>query len=98
LDSAVSMSALTKRFNDKPVVDGVSLDIPVGVAYGLRGPNGAGKTTIVRMLSTLLKPTSGTATVSEAAFSLAADLLFLGLVVWLGLRLLNSEKVVLRST
>jgi len=40
----------------------------------------------------------GTATVSEAVFSLAANLLFLGVVVWLGLRLLNSEKVVLRSS
>jgi len=64
LDSAISMTGLTKSFNDKPVVDGVSLDIPGGVVYGLLGPNGAGKTTIVRMLSTLLKPTSGTARVN----------------------------------
>jgi sodium transport system permease protein len=40
----------------------------------------------------------GTATLSEAAFSLAVNLVFLGAVVWLALRLLNSEKVVLRST
>jgi ABC-type multidrug transport system ATPase subunit len=45
-------------------VEGVSLDIPRGVVYGLLGPNGAGKTTIVRMLSTLVKPTSGTASVN----------------------------------
>ena len=64
MDSAISMTGLTKSFNDKPVVDGVSLDIPGGVVYGLLGPNGAGKTTIVRMLSTLLKPTSGTARVN----------------------------------
>jgi ABC-type uncharacterized transport system ATPase subunit len=60
------MKSLTKRFdkNGPEVVDGFSLDIPAGMVYGLLGPNGAGKTTIVRMLSTLLKPTSGTATVN----------------------------------
>ncbi len=46
-------------------MDNVSLDIPHGVVYGLLGPNGAGKTTIVRMLSTILKPTSGTALVND---------------------------------
>jgi ABC-type multidrug transport system ATPase subunit len=64
LDSAISMAGLTKKFKDKTVVESVSLDIPRGVVYGLLGPNGAGKTTIVRMLSTLLKPTSGTARVN----------------------------------
>ena len=65
-DAAISMKSLTKRFdkNGPKVVDGFSLDIPAGMVYGLLGPNGAGKTTIVRMLSTLLKPTSGTATVN----------------------------------
>ena len=58
------MDGLTKKFNGKGVVGGVSLVIPGGVVYGLLGPNGAGKTTIVRMLSTLLKPTSGTARVN----------------------------------
>lgn len=58
------MAGLTKRFGDKVVVDEVSLDIPRGLVYGLLGPNGAGKTTIVRMLSTLLRPTSGTARVN----------------------------------
>jgi ABC-type multidrug transport system ATPase subunit len=64
--AAISMKSLTKRFDKKgpKVVDGFSLDIPAGMVYGLLGPNGAGKTTIVRMLSTLLKPTSGTATVN----------------------------------
>jgi ABC-type multidrug transport system ATPase subunit len=65
-EAAISMNNLTKRFdkNGPSVVDNLTLDIPSGVAYGLLGPNGAGKTTVVRMLSTLLKPTSGTATVN----------------------------------
>jgi ABC-type multidrug transport system ATPase subunit len=64
LNPAISMQTLSKRFNGNLVVDGVSLEIPNGVVYGLLGPNGAGKTTIVRMLSTLVRPTSGTATVN----------------------------------
>ena len=64
MDPAISMQALSKRFNGNLVVDGVSLEIPNGVVYGLLGPNGAGKTTTVRMLSTLVKPTSGTASVN----------------------------------
>ena len=65
------MQGLSKKFNGGLVVDGVSLEIPRGLVYGLLGPNGAGKTTIVRMLSTLVRPTSGTARVND--FDILSD-------------------------
>ena len=52
-------------------VDGVDLDIAEGEVVGFLGPNGAGKTTTLRMLTTLLKPTEGTATV--AGFDVATQ-------------------------
>ena len=45
-------------------VDGVDLDVAEGEVVGFLGPNGAGKTTTLRMLTTLLRPTAGTATVA----------------------------------
>jgi ABC-2 type transport system ATP-binding protein len=45
-------------------LDGVSLQVPTGQVFGLLGPNGSGKTTMVRILSTILSPTSGSATVA----------------------------------
>src|ERR1700760_4241997 len=47
-------------------VDGVDLDVAEGEVVGFLGPNGAGKTTTLRMLTTLLRPTAGTATVAGA--------------------------------
>ncbi|UCB61561.1 MAG: ATP-binding cassette domain-containing protein [Candidatus Bathyarchaeota archaeon] len=54
---------LTKRFEDLTAVDHLNLDIEEGEIFGLLGPNGAGKTTTVLMLSTVIKPTEGTAVV-----------------------------------
>jgi len=56
---------LTKRFEDLVAVDHLDLNIDGGEIFGLLGPNGAGKTTTVLMLSTVIKPTEGTAFVGE---------------------------------
>lgn len=55
---------LTKNFNGKPAVDRLSIEIPEGEVFGFLGPNGAGKTTTVRMLTSLISPTSGSAIVN----------------------------------
>ena len=60
---------LTKQFGDRVAVDDVSFSVAAGEVFGFLGPNGAGKTTTVRMLGTLIAPTSGTAVV--AGLSLA---------------------------
>jgi ABC-type multidrug transport system ATPase subunit len=62
-DPAVTTEGLTKRFGDFTAVDAFDLRVEAGTVVSLLGPNGAGKTTIVRMLATLLAPTSGSATV-----------------------------------
>jgi ABC-2 type transport system ATP-binding protein len=55
---------LVKRYGTITAVDGLNLDIEENEVFGLLGSNGAGKTTTIHMLATLLKPTSGTATVN----------------------------------
>ena len=52
---------LTKNYGTFPALKGLSLEIPDGALHGFVGPNGAGKTTTMRILATLMKPTSGTA-------------------------------------
>ena len=52
---------LTKNYGSFPALKGLSLEIPDGALHGFVGPNGAGKTTTMRILATLMKPTSGTA-------------------------------------
>lgn len=62
----IEVDALTKVFDNRVrAVDGVSFDVEEGEILGFLGPNGAGKTTTLNMLSTLLRPTSGTATVNS---------------------------------
>jgi ABC-2 type transport system ATP-binding protein len=58
---AVEMTGVVKRFGETLALDGVDLSVPRGAVYGLLGPNGAGKTTSVRVLTTLIRPDSGTA-------------------------------------
>lgn len=63
-DVAIEAIDLVKKFGDFTAVDGVSFTVPEGSVLGLLGPNGAGKTTIVRMMTTLSPPTSGTARIA----------------------------------
>lgn len=62
--NAVVVSKVSKIFGGIKAVDDASFDVNEGEFFGFLGPNGAGKTTLIRMLTTLLRPTSGTATVS----------------------------------
>jgi ABC-2 type transport system ATP-binding protein len=62
--SAIVLERLVKHYTPEiRAVDGIDLDIPEGQIFGFLGPNGSGKTTTVRMLTTLLRPTSGHARV-----------------------------------
>ncbi|MFI7097753.1 ATP-binding cassette domain-containing protein [Streptomyces sp. NPDC050161] len=64
MPGAIYAEGLVKTFGDVRALDGVDLDVPEGSVLGLLGPNGAGKTTAVRVLTTLLSPDSGSATVA----------------------------------
>lgn len=63
-DSIVTARGLVKRYGEVTALDGLDLDVPGGTVLGLLGPNGAGKTTAVSILTTLVRPDSGTATVA----------------------------------
>jgi ABC-2 type transport system ATP-binding protein len=62
-ESAIETQDLRKSYGDVKALCGVDLEVPAGTVYGLLGPNGAGKTTAVRILTTLLPPTGGSARV-----------------------------------
>jgi ABC-2 type transport system ATP-binding protein len=62
-NSAVAIDGLTKHFGKRVAVDGLTLEVPMGVVAGFIGPNGAGKTTTMAMLLGLVAPTSGNGTV-----------------------------------
>lgn len=61
--SAIETVGLTKRYGDVVAVDRLDLTIPPGTVYGFLGPNGSGKTTTMRMLTTLTRPSAGSARV-----------------------------------
>jgi ABC-2 type transport system ATP-binding protein len=61
---AIDVRQIVKRFGPFTAVNGVSFSVEEGEIFGLLGPNGAGKSTLIRMLTTLLPPTEGTALVS----------------------------------
>ena len=58
---AISVENIVKKFGDFTAVNGVSFNVADGEIFGLLGPNGAGKSTLIRMLTTLLPPTAGSA-------------------------------------
>src|SRR5260370_18062099 len=67
----IEVQGLAKSFKDKKrgtvhALDGVTFEVKSGEIFGLLGPNGAGKTTTLRLLATILKPTSGTARIGGA--------------------------------
>ena len=63
-DDVIVAEGLVKRYRDVTAVDGVSLSVAAGSVLGVLGPNGAGKTTTVRILTTLIRPDAGHASVA----------------------------------
>lgn len=59
MDTILKLDGLMKKYGNKAVVDGISLEIKEGEIFGLLGPNGAGKSTTMNMICSLLKPTAG---------------------------------------
>jgi ABC-2 type transport system ATP-binding protein len=64
MSSIIEIKGLTKQYGNLTALDELTLDIDEGAVFGFIGPNGAGKTTTMRLLTTLLKPTGGTAWVA----------------------------------
>jgi sodium transport system ATP-binding protein len=99
----IATRLLTKSFHDKQrgeirAVDGVSLSVQPGEIYGLLGANGAGKTTVMRLLATLIAPTSGSAVVAghdvvQASEAVRAQVGFLAASTALYSRLTAREVV-----
>src|ERR687887_1013478 len=71
--NAIDVRQIVKKFGDFTAVNGISFAVEDGEIFGLLGPNGAGKSTLIRMLTTLLPPTSGTAFVNGFDITRQAD-------------------------
>src|ERR1035441_4025612 len=69
----IEVEKLTRRFGEFTAVDAVNFSVEHGEVFGLLGPNGAGKSTLIRMLTTLVPPTSGTARVNGFDIARAAN-------------------------
>ena len=65
----ITVSGLTKKYGDRTVVDDVSFELEPGTVTGFLGPNGAGKTTTMRMMTGLVPPTAGSATVDGRLYA-----------------------------
>jgi ABC-type multidrug transport system ATPase subunit len=71
VDGVISATGLVKHYGEVTALAGLDLEVPQGTVLGLLGPNGAGKTTTVKVLTTLLRPDAGTATI--AGIDVVAD-------------------------
>lgn len=59
MEKSITVQSLVKKFGEFKAVDGITFDVDKGEVFAFLGPNGAGKTTTIKMLTTLLRPTSG---------------------------------------
>ena len=71
--NAIDVRDIVKKFGEFTAVNGISFAVEEGEIFGLLGPNGAGKSTLIRMLTTLLPPTAGTALINGFDVSKQAD-------------------------
>src|SRR5688500_5393339 len=71
-DTAIRLDGIRKAYSGHVAVEGLSLTIPRGCAFGLQGPNGAGKTTTLRMVMNILRPDAGTVEILGMPASQAA--------------------------
>src|SRR5436309_6836397 len=71
--SDIDVREIKKQFGDFTAVDGISFNVEHGEIFGLLGPNGAGKSTLIRMMTTLIPATSGTARINGFDVSKEAD-------------------------
>ena len=60
----IEVKDLTKRFGTFTALDSLNMSVPKGAVYGLVGPNGAGKSTVIRHITGIYRPDSGTVTVN----------------------------------